>query len=467
MNTVWKPSLMATDLSRLPHAPGRLPLLGDVTSVDRHRPTQHEMTLSRDLGPIFQRKLLNDRLVIVAGSALANECTNEDSWARALLGPGLSLRKVADDGLFTARTSDPAWGRARRVLTPAFTQDAMRVHHQAMLSVADDLRDSWTNSETDVVDVTTAMTHTTLEVIARAGFSMGLGLFGDQSGSVDNAQAFLDALGRTLVWASESTNDLPLIGHVREAFRQRQLRRDIATVQSTVDQIIEMRTYAGQVKSTDLLDLMLSTADPETGELLDHNNVRNQILTFLVAGHETTASLLETTLFYVAQDAGLQGRLRTEAATLKAADYAYTAVAGLRDIRATLNEVLRLWPPLPGLFRVSRRDQTLGGYHIPAGRAVFVLALAAQRDPTVWGDSADDFDPFRAKPTRNAFFRPWGIGPRSCIGRAFAFHEATLLIAHILNNFELSAPAPAQLNIRERGALRPEAFQVKVASVAN
>jgi unspecific monooxygenase len=343
----------------------------------------------------------------------------------------------------------------------------MRAHHQAMLSVANDLAGDWASSSSSVIDINAAMTHATLEVISRAGFGEGLGLIGDRESSVDNPKAFIDALGRTLVWASESTNDLPVLGHIRARLRRRQLNDDIAKLQSTVDHIIGVRGSDNEAKSTDLLNLMLTTADPQTGELLDHDNVRNQILTFLVAGHETTASLLETTLFYVAQESSLQEQLRTEASQLKSVDYAYSAVAGLRLIRATLNEVLRLWPPIPGLFRVSRHDQNLGGYRIPAGRAVFVLSLAAQRDPEVWGPSADDFDPFRAKPERDAYFRPWGIGPRSCIGRAFALHEATLILAHLLNNFRLSPPNHDRLQIRERGSLRPEAYSVEVTRIGN
>lgn len=443
-------------LEQLPHAPGRIPLLGDVTSVNRHTPTQHELKLSRELGPIFQRKLLSDQLVIVAGSALSNQCTDDSLWARALAGPGEKVRAIAEDGLFTARTSDPVWGHARSILTPGFTQEAMRVHHQAMLSVADDLAAEWSTEQT--IDIHSSMTRTTLEVIARAGFSNNLGLFAGHVG-VEGGVDFIDALARTLAWASESTNDLPVIGPVRSFLSRRQRERDITLLRSVVDSVVQKRSADGGSSEHDLLQLMLEGGAGGNEPPLSLHNVRNQILTFLVAGHETTASLLETAIHYIARDPDLQARLRIEAERAKTAGFSYEVVAGLKDIRAVLTEALRLWPPLPGLFRVSRQDQNLGGYLVPQGKVVLLLTLAAQRDPAAWGPDSDSFDPFRERP-RDAFYRPWGVSPRSCIGRAFATHESTLLIAHILNSFELSLVHDADLEFVERGSLRPAAYEI-------
>lgn len=451
----------AISLDQLPHAAGRLPVLGDVTSVNRHTPTQHELKLSRELGPIFQRKLLSNQLVIVAGSDLASQCTDETAWARALAGPGEKVRSIAEDGLFTARTSDPVWGHARAVLTPGFTQEAMRVHHQAMLSVADDLAEEWSGAQE--IDVHSAMTRTTLEVIARAGFSNNLGLFAGRPG-VDGGVDFIDALARTLAWASESTNDLPVIGPVRSILGRPQRERDIKLLRSVVDGVVQKRSAAGGSSSEhDLLQLMLESDAGTAEPLLSLQNVRNQILTFLVAGHETTASLLETAIHYIARDPELQARLRIEAERAKASGFSYEVIAGLKDIRAVLTEALRLWPPLPGLFRVARRDQNLGGYLVPQGKVVLLLTLAAQRDPAVWGPDSDVFDPFRERP-RDAFYKPWGVSPRSCIGRAFATHESTLLLAHILSSSELSLVHDADLEFVERGSLRPAAYGITVSA---
>ena len=449
---------MVMEIDQLPHAPGRLPLLGDVTSVDRSKPTQHELELSKGLGPIFQRRVLNDVLVVVSGARLAAQCCDEQNWARALVGPGAALRRVAERGLFTARTSDPLWGQARRIMSPAFTAASMRVYHESMQTVADDLVTDWADRGT--IDVHDAMTHATLEVIGRAGISRRLGLLGPSSPGPD-AAAFVDALGSVLRWASESTNELPIIGAIRNRMRDGAVTRDTAVLRDYVAEVLAGRRAADQATGhDDLLAAMLDSPDPDTGAFLPDHNVIDQVLTFLVAGHETTAALLETALYYLARDPQLQKTLRQEVADRGPLDYA--AVAGLRGLRQLINECLRLWPPVPGFFRLARTDQDLGGFRIPAGRAVFVLSLAAQRDPDAWGEDADQFEPTRFADRRgeaasDRFFKPWGTGPRVCIGVAFAQHEAALLLARILDSFDLSTDTQT-LELVERGTLRPAPF---------
>ncbi|MXP21359.1 cytochrome P450 [Gordonia sp. HNM0687] len=449
----------ALPLSALPHPPGRLPVLGDVRSVDRRRPTQHETELTRELGPIFQRELLGNRLVVVGGADLARQTLDEESWGRVLVGPLAQLRAVAGAGLFTARTRDPLWGQARRILTPGFAQAAMRVYHDAMASVADDLTQKWT--ESPVIDVHRDMTAATLEVIGRAGFSRRMGLLGSDDGAADGTGEFLDALGRILLWAGESTNDVPMLGPIREVLGSRRRNADIATGRRFVSSIIETRVREGARGRNDLLGLMLETADPETGERLPLRNVTDQVLTFLAAGHETTAALMEVALYYLAAEPEVADRIATT--ELDGTALTYENVVRLRQIRAYLNECLRLWPPAPGFFRLARTDQVLDGYHVPAGRAVFVLALAAQRDPAVWGPDADLFraDRFlgeRLTASSRKFFAPWGTGPRSCIGRQFAIHESSLLLASVLSRFDLRLEKPTDLVMRERATLRPEPF---------
>ena len=445
------------EIDELPHAPGRIPILGDVTSLDRSTPTQRELELSARLGPIFQRKILRDVLVVVAGAELATQCADEKRWARALAGPGAALRRISPTGLFTARSSDPLWAQARRILTPSFTQASMRIYHESMQTVADDLVADWTDRST--VDVHNAMTHATFEVIGRAGFSRRIGLLGHTPTDGPDAATFVEALDSILRWAGQSTNELPLIGIVRNQLRESTLTRATANLRGYVDAVIaERRT--GTADYDDLLGAMLHVTDPETGERLPDHNIVDQVLTFLVAGHETTSSLLESALYYIARDSELQKALRAEVAEAGTLDC--YAVAGLRGLRHLINETLRLHPPSPGFFRVAREEQNLGGYRIPAGRAVFILALAAQRDPRVWGADAAEFDPTRFA-GRGAgtgrFYRPWGVGPRSCIGMAFAQHEATLLLARILDGFDLYPTTDTpKLQMVERGTLRPAPY---------
>lgn len=422
--------------------------------------------MGRRLGPIYERKLLNTRFPVVCGAVLCAECGDESRWRRGLAGPTLKLRSIARSGMFTARTSDPLWAAARKVLNPGFTQEALRRYHDAIGEVADELTQSWCDSGVDVHD---SMTKATLEVIARAGFSRSFNLF-DGGGDDPEIANMIDAVNTILSWASESSNDVPIIGEIRSHIQQRMFREKLENSRAFIDQIVLERTKSDGAYN-DLLDLMLSSHDVEGGEpALPLDNVRDQVLTMLIAGHETTAALLETSLWYLARNPDWVKEIRDE---VSRRGLTYDGVAGMRATRSVLSEVLRLWPPVPAYFRVSVVDQTLGGFDIPAGQIVSVLSLAAQRDMAAWGDDADEFKPERWSAAElrkypNRFFQPFGTGPRSCIGRAFALQEATLIIASIVSRFDIrlsaddSVDAPAMY---ERGTLRPVPFRLDLSEV--
>ncbi|MEU1207181.1 cytochrome P450 [Nocardia sp. NPDC005825] len=450
----------------LPHPPRRVPLVGDISHLDRYNPIQNEMALAASLGPIFERRVLGLHFIYVAGAKLAAQCSDETHWERALYGPVLEFQRFMPDSLFVVDNDNPLWGQARRIFTPAFAQKAMRSYHQAMQSVADDLVTEWSAGD-GVVDTHSAMTRAAGEVIGRAGFTRDLGLFHDAPDSGDS-RAFIDALSDLLRMASDAGNALPVIGPIRRRLLEPRVRRNSAVLHSFSDRIIAER-QTRPTDDEDLLNLMLTATDPESGERLPLDNVREQVLTFMAGGYETTAALLESTLHYIAADPELQERIRAEVSAR--GGFEYKAVTGMHLIRHVLNECLRLWPPAPGYFRRARTDQDLGGYRIPAGQMVFVLALAAHRDQDVWGPDAAGFDPYRFETDRlrghpDRFFEPWGTGPRGCIGRQFALHESTLLIARILSAFELSTDG-TPLVMRERGTLRPEPYRLKVVPRAD
>ncbi|MGW4532635.1 cytochrome P450 [Nocardia sp. NPDC004340] len=456
---------MTTSLIRqgIPHVPGRVPLLGDIRKIDRRRPLHNEMALAESLGPIYERKVVGLHFIYVAGGRLAAQCSDEQHWERELYGPVTELRRFMPRSLFTADSSDPLWGQAHRIFTPAFTQTAMRRYHQAMQWIADDLVAEWSGSG-GVVDAHSAMTRAAGEAIGRAGFGRNLGLFGDTTGGAAS-RAFFDSMAAMLRMTADVSSQLPGIGVLRRWQREPSARRHITTLNGFADDIIADRLHH-PTDDEDLLNLMLTASDPETGQRLPPENLRAQLLNFLVAGSETTAALLEVVLHCIAADRQLQEELRAEITARGGFDY--QAVTGMRLVRHVLNECLRLWPPVPGYLRKARSDQNLGGYLIPAGQRVFVLALAAQRDRDVWGPDADTFDPYRFEADRlranpERFFQPWGVGPRSCIGRQFALQQATLLIARILSDFELATDGEP-LVINEHGTFRPAPYRLKITA---
>ncbi|MGW7716921.1 cytochrome P450, partial [Streptomyces chartreusis] len=377
------------ELFRIPRPPHRLPLLGDVLGASRRTPLQDSLRFARELGPIFRRRAFDREFVFVWGSELAADMADEARFAKHV-GLGVAnLRPVAGDGLFTAYNHEPNWQLAHDVLAPGFSREAMAGYHPMMLAVADRLMDHWDRALTAgrSVDVPGDMTKLTLETIARTGFGHDFGSF-DRS----RPHPFVTAMVGTLSYA-QRLNTVPWPFLLRRAARRNQA--DIAHLNDTVDDLVRARIADGPGDG-DLLDRMLGTSHPETGERLSAENVRRQVITFLVAGHETTSGALSFALHYLSRHPDVAARARAEVDRVwgPTATPGYDQVARLRYVRRVLDEALRLWPTAPAFAREAREDTVLGGAH-PMRRGAWALVLTAMlhRDPEVWGADAERFDP--------------------------------------------------------------------------
>ncbi|ATL32824.1 cytochrome P450 [Streptomyces formicae] len=457
------------ELHRIPHPPRRVPLLGDVLGVNVRTPLQDSMRIADRLGPIFRRKAFGKEFVFVWGAELAADLADESRFAKHV-GLGVAnLRPVAGDGLFTAYNHEPNWQLAHDVLAPGFSRDAMAGYHPLMLDVARQLTTRWDEREAagDAVDVPGDMTKLTLETIARTGF-------GHDFGSFERAapHPFVTAMVGTLSFAQRRNVVPPLLSPLLLRGADRRNEADMAYLNRTVDEVVAARRAAGGSGGGqgDLLDRMLEVAHPDTGERLSAENIRRQVITFLVAGHETTSGALSFALHYLSRHPDVLARARAEVDEVWGADGepAYEQVAKLRYLRRVLDESLRLWPTAPGFAREAVQDTTLGGEH-PMRRGAWALVLATMlhRDPAAWGENAAEFDPDRFAPSavraRPAHvFKPFGTGARACIGRQFALHEATLVLGLLLRRYDLHADPGYRLRIAERLTLMPDGLTLRL-----
>ncbi|MFI6461507.1 cytochrome P450 [Streptomyces sp. NPDC050528] len=451
-------------LDRIPHPPRRVPLLGDVLGADRRTPLQDSLRFARQLGPIFRRKAFGKEFVFVWGADLVADMADESRFAKHV-GLGVAnLRPVAGDGLFTAYNHEPNWQLAHDVLAPGFSREAMAGYHPMMLSVAARLTDHWDRELTAgrAVDVPGDMTKLTLETISRTGFGHDFGSF-----ERDRPHPFVTAMVGTLSYAQRLNSvPSPLAPFLlRTATRRNEA--DIAYLNRTVDEMVQARRKSGGGDG-DLLDRMLDTTHPDTGERLSPENVRRQVITFLVAGHETTSGSLSFALHYLARHPEIAARARAEVDQVwgDTQTPGYEQVAKLRYVRRVLDESLRLWPTAPAYAREATRDTELTGVH-PMRRGAWALILTPMlhRDPEVWGADAEEFDPdrFDAKAVRSRAphtFKPFGTGARACIGRQFALHEATLVLGLLLRRYELRPEPGYQLRVTERLTLMPEGLRL-------
>ena len=438
---------------KLPHPGRRLPLIGDVLSFDADTPSQSAMKLAQ-LGPVFEFRFLGARYVVAAGSDVVAELNDESRFCKHV-GPDIeALRLLGGDGLFTAYNDEPNWQKAHDVLMPAFSQQAMRQYHAIMFDVADELTTRWDERET--VDVSADATRATLETIGRCAAGHPFGAFDSE-----DPHPFVEHMVAGLKGSDR-------VGVLRQTFLPRWFARraerhvlvHAAAMHRIADEIVAERLREGPGRHDDLLELMLQSD-------LEPANIRYQLINFLVAGHETTSGALSFALYFLARHPEIADRARAEIAEVWGEQQRpdFELIAKLRYVRRVFDEALRLHPTVPGYYRAARDDTLLAGVHpMRKGDWVLALTMTLHRDPR-WGDDPDAFDPDRFAPENvkarpAGLYKPFGTGPRSCIGRQFALHEAVLLLAVLLRRYELIPDPDYELQVAERLTLMPKDFHL-------
>ncbi|MEW1830820.1 cytochrome P450 [Streptomyces sp. NPDC088196] len=434
----------------------------DITATGPGRtPMQQIMNLMRRHGPVFVRRLHGRDTLFVSDLGLVTELADERRFAKHI-GPALeNVRAFTADGLFTAYNDEPNWAKAHDILMPAFALGSMRTYHPVMLKVARRLVEAWDRGARDgqPVNVPDDMTRMTLDTIGLAGFDYDFGSF-----ERAEPHPFVESMVRCLEWSMTRLARVPGEDH---SAADAAFRADADYLAQVVDEVIAARTGTDQGDAEDLLGLMLSAEHPVDGTTLDTANIRNQVITFLIAGHETTSGAMSFALYYLAKHPAVLQLVQREVDALwgDTADPepTYDEVGRLTYTRQVLNEALRLWPTAAAFSRRALEDTVLGG-RIPlsAGQAVTVIAPMLHRQPG-WGDNPELFDPSRFTPEAEAgrsvhAFKPFGTGERACIGRQFALHEATMLLAMLVHRYRLHDHADYQLTVKETLTLKPDGF---------
>jgi cytochrome P450/NADPH-cytochrome P450 reductase len=448
--------------------PPRTFWLGNLLAVGARTPVQDMMRLAQEYGPIYWLDMMGKPLIVVSGFELVDELCDESRFDKSVRGPLRRVRSFAGDGLFTAYTQEPNWSKAHNILLPTFSQRAMQGYHPMMLDIADQLVLKWERlSADDEIDVTHDMTCLTLDTIGLCGFDYRFNSF-----YRERNHPFVDAMVGAL-GASMAARGLPLEDLIQKD-RERKFRADIRYMNEMVDRIIKERRESGEDLTTkpDLLSYMLSGVDKRTGERLDDLNIRYQIITFLIAGHETTSGLLSFAIYFLLNQPDVLAKAYAEVDRVLGADPSveptYAQVNQLVYVAQVLKESLRLWPTAPAFALYPYKETLIGGaYKMKRNYQIVVLAPMLHRDKAVWGEQAEVFDPAnfsreaeQARPA-NAY-KPFGNGQRACIGRQFAMQEATLVLGMILQRFKLIDHTRYQLKLKETLTVKPDGFKIRV-----
>lgn len=352
------------------------------------------------------------------------------------------LRDNLGNGLLTSE--DAFWLRQRRLAQPAFHRQRIMAMADAMIDCTRQRLDGWdavAASETPL-DLVEEMMALTQSIIVRTMFSTDLGATTE---IVNRTWPIINRrIGETF-WATKLETTLPLPAN-------RRFWRALGELEAVVYRIIAARRQAGR-DEPDLLSMFLSARDEETGAGMTDRQLRNEVMTMLLAGHETTSLALSWTYYLLSRQPDVERALAAEVDRVTGgARPSFAHLERLTYTRRVIEESLRLYPPAWGFSRRALADDELAGYPVRTGSLVFVIPFVVHRRPALWPDP-ERFDPERFTPERDAArpkfsYIPFGGGPRGCIGNQFAMVEATLIVAAIAQRYRIEL-LPDQ-------AIRPE-----------
>jgi cytochrome P450 len=356
------------------------------------------------------------------------------------------FHRLVGNGLVTSEGD--FWRRQRRLAQPAFHRDRVEAYAETMVGYAERMLARWREGE--VLDAHEEMMLLTQSVVARTLFSADVS---DDSGEIG------EALGRIVrPFASQATlkwildNRLPTPGHLR-------FNRDVRRIDRFVYRLIGERRVSGE-DTGDLLSMLLRARDEDGGVMTDRQ-LRDELMTIFLAGHETTALALTWAWYLLAENPEAEARLHAELSEVLGGRAPVAEdLPRLRYAEWVVKEAMRLYPPAWGVGRECVRECEVGGFRVPKGMQVFAFQWVMQRDPRWFADPAA-FRPERwgeesvSHLPKYAYF-PFGGGPRLCIGNYFATMEAVLILATIAQRFRLRLASGHAVELLPAMSLRPK-----------
>ncbi|OKH77799.1 cytochrome P450 [Mycobacterium sp. ST-F2] len=410
--------------------------------------------LTEQYGPLFYADLGAGRRLYACSLELVDELCDESRFCKALTQRLARFRPVVGNGLFTAYPGEEGWQEAHDVLIPGFSFSGLRSYHPAMLDINRQLIEQWDAAVgTRTVDVAGDLAKLAMDTVGLAGFGARFDSY-QHDGLADIPASFAATLNQILLGSDGD---------------QAVFETERGKLFSFIMDLIG-RHRAGEVDLDDLLALMLQPG-PDGKPILDDDSIRNQIATFLVAGQDTTSILMPTALYSIVKNPAVLHRAQAEADAVFGPDDdhvpAFDEIGKLTYIRRIIDEALRLSPPVREFDRMALADTVIGGrYPVRQGEAVTVLTSSLHRQPE-WGDNVEIFDPDRFDTERAGqrpvnLFKPFGTGARSCIGRQFALHEATMAIATLVHRYRFVDVEHYTLRTHSDVLRKPEGFHVQL-----
>ncbi|KAJ3122264.1 hypothetical protein HK098_002969 [Nowakowskiella sp. JEL0407] len=429
--------------------PKPLPFVGNIYDL-LPDPATGLFKLFKIYGSVLKLNLLGEESVATNDPAVVEFMMKESEFmTKKMVGPMKEIKEIGGNGLFTTNTNEPDWTLAHNLLMPAFSPKAMKAYTTEMGEIGQKLVTVFDKiaanpiAEHRVADISRWMTNATFETIGHIGFGYNFGLLDSIDAPI---HPFIQAMAFCLQEAA-SRSRRPAIAS-RLAFSQnRRFEREMKMMKDTVDEVITARKASPDANNIekDLLGFMLNAKEEDSGKQLSDSLIRDEVITFLIAGHETTSNTLSWLLYELYCNPAIEAKLLQELVDVLGTNLdelpTSAQVNQLKYLEQCIKEVLRIHQPVPGVIKSCKKSCVLpGGYQIEAGTTAIVSIYSLHHNEKVYNDPFT-FDPERWIPSEESkrstySWLPFSIGPRGCIGRQFAMQEAKIIAAIILRKFK-------------------------------
>lgn len=451
--------------------PHGLPFLGNLRDLaDEEAPLRALERMAELYGPIYKLQLGKGTTYVVSSVAMAEELCDESRYQKA---PPAALSSGKSDparpyGLFAARNDDPDWGQAHRILMPAFGPMAIEGLYDEMKDIGDQLCLKWARmGSATPISVTDDFTRLTLDTIALCTMDFRFNSF-----YTETMHPFVGAMVGFLSESGNRVQRPAIVTKFKKAANTKYKEDSDYMYKISKELVKHRRDYPTEKK--DLLNAMISGTDPHSGSTMRDDLIIANIITFLIAGHETTSGLLSFAFLNLLQNPSAYFNAQREVdEVLGRGPCKVQDLSKFKYLDAVLRETLRLTPTAPVITKklapgCTGERATLGGkYAVGPDTRVIILIGAMQRDPAVYGEDANQFKPERMlgdnfKKLPNAAWKPFGNGVRACIGRAFAWQESLMVMALLLQNFDFQLDDPGyKLHIKQTLTIKPKDLKMR------
>lgn len=433
--------------------PKPAPILGNILDMRQGEVFETLLEFHKSYGDIVQLELPKNNFVYSIANPESIQHVMQMNNQNYTKGDRIRIATpLIGNGLFASEGE--FWRRQRRMMQPAFHRKQIALLAEEMVHTIQEMLDRWepyANSG-QTLDMQNEMMSLTMDVVTRTLFTSSL------------EPAEVAELGRQITFLldmiTERSQAILPIGEKIPSAKNRRFDEGVATIDKIIYRLIEERR-ASQERQDDLLTMLIEARDEESEEVMDDKQLRDELVTIFLAGHETTAIALSWSIALLSLHPMVRRKLQNEVDQVLgdripgASDY-----NNLPYTIAVVSEAMRLYPPLPMTIRQALEDDVLDGYTIKANSGVFINIYSAHHNPDVW-ENPEGFDPQRFLPEQSKniprfAYLPFGGGPRQCIGNNFALMEAVLALSMITQRYELNLVPGADLAPYMPGTLRPK-----------